>query len=65
MRKNTLGYNNARKGWQTLVFTLILLVTGQAYAAQAITFYHNDVLGSPVALTDENGSVCWREDYRP
>ena len=42
-----------------------MLITPQLYAAQAITFYHNDLLGSPVAVTDINGDLCWREDYRP
>lgn len=38
---------------------------GQVLAAQAITFYHNDILGSPVAVTNINGDLCWREDYKP
>ena len=37
----------------------------QVFAAQSITFYHNDILGSAVATTDENGNLCWREDYQP
>jgi RHS repeat-associated protein len=44
---------------------ILLLTTGQIHAAQSITFYHNDVLGSPVAVSDINGDLCWREDYRP
>jgi len=30
-----------------------------------VLFYHNDALGSPVALTDSAGSVMWRVDYEP
>ncbi len=30
-----------------------------------VTYYHNDLLGSPVAATDEAGEVIWREDYNP
>lgn len=29
------------------------------------TYYHNDALGSPVAASDENGNLLWREEYRP
>ena len=34
-------------------------------AAETITYYHNDALGSPVAATDEAGNLLWREAYRP
>ena len=35
-------------------------------AAQAgVTYFHNDVAGSPVAATNEVGAVIWRESYRP
>ncbi len=51
--------------WQALLLSVTLLLSGQANAAEAITFYHNDLLGSPVAVTDINGDLCWREDYRP
>jgi len=30
-----------------------------------ITYYHNDLLGSPVAATDEQGKVIWRKSYAP
>jgi RHS repeat-associated protein len=35
------------------------------HAAERITYYHTDVLGSPVAATDEQGNVVWRETYEP
>ncbi|MCP4491509.1 MAG: hypothetical protein GY820_29985, partial [Gammaproteobacteria bacterium] len=44
---------------------MLLFISSQGFAVQSITFYHNDVLGSPVAATDENGNICWREDYQP
>ncbi len=49
----------------TWFLLLIAMIGNQAYAAQAITFYHNDMLGSPVATTDEFGNLCWRESYKP
>lgn len=30
-----------------------------------ITYYHNDLAGSPVAATNEAGQLLWRESYRP
>ncbi|WMS86699.1 RHS repeat domain-containing protein [Pleionea litopenaei] len=30
-----------------------------------ITFIHTDHLGSPIAATNEDGSVKWREEYQP
>lgn len=32
---------------------------------EEITYYHNDALGSPVAATDANGALKWREEYTP
>lgn len=29
------------------------------------TYYHNDILGSPVAATDQDGDLLWREEYKP
>lgn len=28
-------------------------------------FYHNDLVGSPMAATDAAGALAWRENYRP
>ena len=49
------------------VLTMLLLIVGvsQVFAEQKVTFYHYDLLGSPVATTDENGDVIWREEYSP
>lgn len=43
----------------------LLFSTTAPYAAQSITYYHWDAIGSPVAATDEDGNVKWREQYRP
>lgn len=44
-------------------------ITAVAFQAQAwagtITYYHNDLAGSPVAATNEAGQLIWRESYRP
>lgn len=35
------------------------------YAAENITHYHLDALGSPVAASDTQGNIKWRETYHP
>lgn len=33
--------------------------------ADVITYYHNDLVGSPILSTGDMGQVLWRESYRP
>lgn len=49
------------------VLIVAFFTTFAAYVegAESLTFYHLDALGSPVAATDEQGNVLWREEYRP
>ncbi|AZZ92103.1 hypothetical protein EUZ85_15755 [Hahella sp. KA22] len=47
----------------TLFVTALLAVS--ASAQTLITYYHNDALGSPVAATDQDGNLLWRENYAP
>jgi RHS repeat-associated protein len=49
----------------SLVILLGLAMGGQTYAAETITYYHNDISGSPMLATDANGNVAWKENYRP
>ncbi len=48
---------------------LSVLFSFCAFAASAlageITYYHNDLSGSPVVATNQAGEVVWRESYRP
>jgi len=32
---------------------------------EEVIYYHLDALGSPVAATDVNGDLLWRETYSP
>ncbi len=52
---------------QRLLFPLLLgwLSLSAVQAKEIITYYHNDALGSPIAATDEQGKVIWREEYTP
>lgn len=67
-----MGNTNKLKQWQAhgrillalLVFAFCAMVM-PAHAAEIITYYHLDALGSPVAATDEAGNLKWREDYKP
>ena len=43
----------------------LLLMAGAVHAIERVTYYHNDALGSPVAATDRNGTLLWRESYAP
>lgn len=58
-----------RTGWPGRLAALglagCLLVVQAAQAAESVTYFHFDALGSPVAATDEAGNVLWREAYRP
>ncbi len=44
---------------------LLLAIPLTALGVEKVTYYHLDALGSPVAATDEQGNLKWREDYRP
>ncbi|MDS4028569.1 MAG: RHS domain-containing protein [Candidatus Contendobacter sp.] len=51
-----------------IVGLLLLLLAGiltGATRADVITDFHNDPSGSPVAATDQNGRLLWKETYRP
>ncbi|MDE1465577.1 RHS repeat domain-containing protein [Spartinivicinus poritis] len=60
--------NTANKTWQVALAACLLMLTQIVSAANTVeitTYYHNDHTGTPVAATDENGNVLWREDYSP
>ena len=59
-----------KKGLAQSLFMLIALLaqvslSSFTYAADNITYYHNDALGSPAAATDQAGNVLWKEEYKP
>jgi RHS repeat-associated protein len=47
------------------IFLGLFMASQAVVAAEKITYYHFDATGSPVAATDEQGSVIWRERYEP
>ena len=48
-----------------IALLVIALFSSHIQAAEKITFNHYDLLGSPIAATDERGNVIWREEYSP
>ena len=44
---------------------LLCCISSSAWAVTGITYYHPDVLGSPVMATDATGTVKWRAVYLP
>ena len=52
---------------KTIISLLLCLglLSSTVQAADKVTYIHNDALGSPVAATDANGKLLWREDYKP
>lgn len=68
MNKNTMtsSIRVAATRFVARAIAVVMLLMGTwAQAAETITYYHLNALGSPVAATDQSGNVLWREDYRP
>lgn len=42
-----------------------IVVTAPPPSGETVTYYHNDVAGTPLVATDLSGKVVWKENYRP
>jgi RHS repeat-associated protein len=51
--------------WQAVLAAILVLIATTTPAAEKVTYYHLDALGSPLAATDFLGEVVWRETYQP
>ncbi|WP_051946947.1 RHS repeat-associated core domain-containing protein [Marinobacter sp.] len=52
--------------WNALTaLAAIVITTAPLSAAEVVTYYHNDHLGSPIAATDSTGAVVWQQAYDP
>ncbi|RUA12710.1 MAG: hypothetical protein DSY83_13765 [Flavobacteriia bacterium] len=49
--------------WNALA--ALIITTAPLSAAEVVTYYHNDHLGSPIAATDSTGAVVWQQAYDP
>ena len=54
---------NIKNLFVALVIALFVLLSAEASAE--ITYYQNDLLGSPIVASNASGEVIWRESYRP
>lgn len=53
-----------QKAKKTLLLILLFL-TATTQAAQTVTYFHNDIAGTPLIATDASGNVVWKENYYP
>jgi RHS repeat-associated protein len=53
--------------WPSYLFALASAfgTTTSALAGETITYFHNDVAGTPIMATDTNGMQAWKETYQP
>jgi RHS repeat-associated protein len=54
-----------RRTIRTLFVLLALACTALVNASESVSYIHTDAGGSPIAATDANGNVVWRESCRP
>ena len=54
-----------KRAMQWLATAAVAAVMASPAAASTITYYHNDLAGSPVVATNSSAQVIWRESYRP
>ncbi len=63
-RKPLLGFFGRWVLGALLLAAALFLPAAQA-SAEDVFYYHNDALGSPVAMTNDLGAVVWEADYQP
>lgn len=51
--------------WKRMVLGAVAITTAFSAQASTVTYYHNDLVGSPIAATNGSGQVIWKERYRP
>ncbi|MFL7963361.1 RHS repeat-associated core domain-containing protein [Pseudomonas kielensis] len=44
---------------------LLAIMLNNVAIAETITYFHNDISGSPLAATDSAGNLLWKENYKP
>lgn len=52
-----------RTAFKTIALMLLLVFPVQA--ADVVTYYHTDSVGTPLLMTDANGEKIWEADYKP
>ncbi len=59
-----MNYANTLRTFAAALCLLAGIVATPVHAEKYV-YYHLDALGSPVAVTDQQGTLLWREDYKP
>jgi len=54
--------NKCRQLVRSLLLTLLWLTTPVS-AESLVTYYHTDMTGSPIAVSNEEGDLLWHEEY--
>jgi RHS repeat-associated protein len=49
---------------RVISFLLLGLIASPSWA-DVVTYFHNDIAGTPMAATDASGNLLWKESYRP
>lgn len=53
------------KSFKAILLVTLLLLATVINAAQTVTYFHNDISGTPLVATDASGNVIWKENYYP
>lgn len=48
-----------------LVMLCLSVTAGVPTVSAQVVYFHADTVGSPIAATDQNGNLLWREHYQP
>lgn len=61
------GYEHSMKLTSRLAMSVLLalVVSTAAEARERVFYYHNDHLGTPQVMTDQQGTVVWAAEYEP
>jgi len=57
--------NKIRNIYKGIMTVAVLLFCTNTFAGTTVTYLHNDLLGSPVASSDNKGNILWRQHYLP
>ncbi|PWK53842.1 RHS repeat-associated core domain-containing protein [Pleionea mediterranea] len=48
-----------------IIASLFIYLISNIVASETVTYYINDISGSPMAAMDQSGNILWRESYNP
>jgi len=57
--------NKVMKIVGVLLAAVLLISFSDAFAAEKVLYYHTDPVGTPLAMTDSQGNVVWKAEYKP